>query len=795
MHLLVNYEQREANYLPVLAALLRQAGHTAVSTSKPHSATQLMAKAKAGKCEAIICINSETLANLAPGSKPSLDAYRGSLLRYDYPVLVVNPLAHINSVTYGRFLLENDLKKLSTCHLPPAHFSFEVVDTEDKFEEILSYVQNEAILMSHDIETITLNQPKKKERKAINDDYSEDVEGLGGDTIISCAGWSILSRSGAIRNVVLPLVDFAVDHYLTDLEYQKALLFLRAMNAVSIDKVMHNGMYDALHCLRYHAPVRNWTLDTMAMQHFEYVELPKTLDFTASLHLPDYIYWKDLSDSASKAKDVRSYWRYNALDCFNTLRIAMSWLRNAPAYARKNYADGFKLVYPALYCSFEGFQIDQEERERMRRKATSLRDSSLALLRTYVADPEFNPGSWQQVEKYIYNVFGAKKPKIGKSKSCTDEKNLKAVAEQHPLLALLVEEILTYRENVKAIGTYFDFLQMNGRLLWSLDPFGTETERMACRASSLWCGTQVQNIPSYAKSMLIADEGFLLGEADNSQSEARCTAYCAQEEKLIAALEAEGKDFYKTLAFLFFGIPYEEVTDFMRNKVIKKIVHGTNYMMGAKTFIENVGIAILHEAAAMLGFKLISSTEKASKKKLADNEITIMRFATILLDKYHEPFPRVRKWYEELLIEVIRTGMVKSPLGHTRRIFTDLSKNKAALKEVVAHQPQNLSVTIINKGFWNCYYHLVTRPQAPLKLGDYRLKAQIHDSILDQFREEFKDVVLARKHQLMDNPTVIRGRTLRIPVDHKVGRRWAERKENKDGTIENEDGCVKVKLD
>lgn len=94
--------------------------------------------------------------------------------------------------------------------------------------------------------------------------------------------------------------------------------------------------------------------------------------------------------------------------------------------------------------------------------------------------------------------------------------------------------------------------------------------------------------------MLIADPGFELFEADNKQSEGRTTAYLAQDGALIAALEDLLRDFYKTLGTLFFSIPYEEVTTEFRNDVLKRIVHGTNYMMGAWTFIENIGISVLH---------------------------------------------------------------------------------------------------------------------------------------------------------------------------------------------------------
>ncbi len=320
-----------------------------------------------------------------------------------------------------------------------------------------------------------------------------------------------------------------------------------------------------------------------------------------------------------------------------------------------------------------------------------------------MADKNFNPGSWQQVEKYVYHVFGAARPKIGKSKSMTDEKNLLAVGEQHPLLMRITNDILIYKANQKGIGTYYDFLQFIGqptnilrfldshkgtegeetqtdfsnqaRLLWGLNPFGTETERMACSASSLWCGTQVQNIPGYAKESFVADPGYELFEADNKQSEGRTTAYCSQEEALIAALENAARDFYKTLGTLFFSIPYEEVSDFFRNAVLKKIVHGTNYMMGPGTFIENIGIKILYECAPKVGYRIVDIPRKGK-----EDEITLRGFAKLLLDSYHAPFPRVREWYQEIFEEVRDTGFLVSPLGHTRRCFGDITRNHSMFR-------------------------------------------------------------------------------------------------------------------
>jgi DNA polymerase I-like protein with 3'-5' exonuclease and polymerase domains len=759
MRVLINYDNSESRYLPALAYVLKSLGYKAVSTTETLSPAQIVHKAQVSKSDAVIICNEKTLRNLTPHPKATLDNYRGSLLTMSIPCVVINQLHQIYSVPYGKFLLEKDLAKVvgikerKDTGREVSVFKYTLLDRQNEYSTILERMKD-AILIAYDIETKT---------------FLENLETLqAGETLITCASWSCLYSNGQIETYVLPLIDFGVNHWTTAKQYELAILFLRAANALPIPTVMHNGLYDCTHSIVYNAYPANYCLDTMVMAHSQYAELPKSLDFVASIHLDDYCQWKDDSEIASKDKDIRKYWGYNGKDTWYTLRICMSQLRTMPKYAKGNFAESFKLVFPSLYCAFEGFKVDTEEQDKLRDKAQKEIDKHKELLQTYVANKDFNPGSWQQVQKYIYKVFGAVHPKVGKSASGTDEKNLTEVAEQHPLLALLVFSILEYRGNVKARSNYFSFLLKKDRLLWALNPWGAETGRMSCLSSNFWCGTQVQNIPAYAKSQLVADKGFTILEADNKQSEGRCTAYLSQDLSLIKAIEDEVYDFYKTLGTLFFNIPYAQVTTFFRNKVLKKIVHGTNYMMGAKTFKENIGAKILHETASILGYRLVP---KPSTKSTTDK--TILGFSKELLEKYHVPFPRVRKWYDEVKIEVKTTRMLVSPLGYVRYFFGDIEKDHNMLRSAVAHAPQNLSVSILNKSFWRIYKTMVVQPQEPLKLGDFRLKAQIHDSNLAQYRTGLDDIVKERIAECMDNPIVVHNRTLRIPIDIKTGTNWA----------------------
>lgn len=760
MRILLNYSNSEADYLSSVAYTLRQLGIQAASTPANMQLHDLIAKAQMAKCDAIVVANDQTLRNMVPGEKPSLDMWRGSRLNYEMPAFIVNSLAHVHTVPHGRWLLEQDLSKLQHIYRAPQKFSFVRLETREQMDSMWRAIQA-AIFIAYDIETKTLPGP-------------EDNELEGGPTLITCASWTAAFEDGTLLTFTIPFIDYDGDHWKDDKDYIAAIKFMRKVNKLSIPKVMHNGMYDCTHSIVYNCEPEAYTLDTMALAHAHYSELPKDLSFVASYTLYDYVQWKHDAEQASKHKDQEKYWAYNAKDTWHTARVAIEQLRKSPKWVFTNYARTFPLTFPSLYGNFEGAKIDQNKRTALRETAEIKLTKARNRLRTLLADPGFNPGSWQQVEFYVYQVFGAKKPKIGKSKSGTDEKNLKAVGEQHPLLSRLADEILDYRESQKAIGTYFDFVQMKGRLLWALNPFGTDTTRMACSASSFWVGTQVQNIPGYAKEMIVADEGFEIFEADNKQSEGRTTAYCSQEEALIAALEDVQKDFYKTLGTLFFDIPYEEVSDFFRNKVLKRIVHGTNYMMGAKTFIENIGVRILIETAAKLGILLVD-IPVAGKA----NQMTIKKFAQLLLDSYHKPFPRVREWYKEIYTEIDSTGMLVSPLGQVRVFFGDISRNHNMLRSGVAHQPQQLSVEILNKGFKRAYKEICIPSN-----GDFRLKAQIHDSIFGQWRIERRDEFAAKLAACMYNPVKIHGRTLVIPIDIKYGQNWAEKDEtNPAGTV------------
>jgi hypothetical protein len=213
----------------------------------------------------------------------------------------------------------------------------------------------------------------------------------------------------------------------------------------------------------------------------------------------------------------------------------------------------------------------------------------------------------------------------------------------------------------------------------------------------------------------------------------------------------------------------EEVTKELRNLVLKRIVHGTNFMMGAATFAENAGTENLLKGAAILGVKVTMAPKPDA------SELSVKGFAGYLLESYHKPFFRIRPWYQEVKNEIKTTHLLKSPSGHTRYFFGDIEKKYQIFSSAVAHGPQHLTGAVLNRGFWKIWKLQKTHPTT------LRMKAQIHDSVLLQHKERveieegFVSAILSR----MNNPITIHKRILNIPVDYKLGASWGSMKEYK----------------
>ena len=651
--------------------------------------SSIAAKCKSSDLDAIICTDSTTLVTLLNSQtdfrhpvdkrgnkrKLSLDDYAGSCFAIpaaklghtkDVQVLILNPLQHLVTTPEGQFVFKRFVSKITTPEkwFPQTAFTWQVWKAADS--EALFEKFSKAKLLAVDIET------------HVGDEHRR----------IHCVGYCALFADGSTHSVVVPFKDMI------------AHSFVRAMNATNIPKIFQNGMYDNLYFARWNVPCTNWLHDTQHLFHSWYSELPKRLDFITAFSVREIRFWKD--DAAGGEWEL---FEYNARDCWATLNAYCSLICEVPSWAISNYLMEFPLVFPCLHMEADGLSLDRAKFNSAKAEAERKLSVQQQKLAAWFGD-KFNPASPDQCKRLL-TVLG-----MGLVESA-DAKAMNAAAAVHPFNELIVSAVLAYRKQAKLLSTYFVWEKFwNDRLYYKTNPAGTDTGRLASTESSFWTGLQIQNIPGgkAVKDWIVADSGYMLAENDYSQSEARCVGYLSGCMSLINLVESD-KDFHKYNASAFFGVPYEQIDKPLRD-LAKRVNHGSAYNMGPTVLLETMGPKKVAEARILL--------------KLPANW-TLVEVCKHLLRTYETTYPEVKKdWYDAIKRTIKLTKKLESPLGWTRHFFQDPTVSKPALNAYVAHAPQNLSVTIINKVFYDIWHASI---YGDLR-GKLRVKAQIHDSIL-----------------------------------------------------------------
>jgi len=735
MNFLFNCTPYDRPFLPLLKGIF--SGHQVHLTDlSPTILYELTSIAKLKKVDAVITCNPTTLSKLT-GMPGSVDAYAGSLITVrDVPFLVVDPPEHIISITYGKHLYQRYVSKLTAKEswFPQAKFTWELA-TEANIADLFTLFST-ANYIAVDIET-------SKELLAI-------------ECVGYCGIWFDTSvGSYRTHTVVLPCNSAFF------------LAWIRRFNDLPAPKITQNGKYDNSYFLRFNAPLRAWYWDTINLFHSWYSELPKDLAFIVSYMLHTFQYWKNEIHG-----NLEEFYRYNARDAYGTAISFLALIAEMPEWATDNYLLEFPLVYPCLLAENTGIQVSKERFTKTKELLNVKMEAKLLNVRKMIANPSYNPSSWQQTQK-LFIALGSK------DITATGKVARDKVSSRHPLNKKILTTIGKYREERKLATSYTKdsiFYPESNNVLYQLNPHGTDTSRMASQESHFWCGLQIQNIPrdkkdaESIKQMFQAPEGFYLGEADGEQAEARDTAYLSGDLNLISVVESD-KDFHAINVERFFGIPYSQIISSngsVINKDIrelsKRVNHGSNNNLTSwQKFIDILGIELVLNAQKLL--KLSPSW-------------TIRQVAEYLVHSYDRAYPTLRTDYYDYLVHTVEsTRMLVGQTGWTRYCFGHPAKVKHQKSAYAAHPQQCLNAQWLNKGWRRVFYEIAM--QNP---NDFRLHAQIHDSILFSYRSNRRDLALKVK-ECMTLPMTIKDwkgipRTFTIPVALKgEARYWNELKE------------------
>lgn len=709
----------------------------------------------------VVCTRTSLLSKLLErqgtfNGDPKLSNYAGSLFTYgSIEIVFVDPLAQLLTVSYGKFLTARYISKLVAAEtwIQSTEFSWRLLDASN-IDQFYQDAQN-AFAIAVDIET-----------------YKQNLA-------IRCINYTAiyLSSDGSIRtdSVVLPI------------DSGWALAWMRKLNDTAPAKIFQNGKYDNSYLLRYNAPIRNWLWDTAHLMHCWYSELPKDLAFLNAFFLRKVVYWKDLA----KTNDLHEYYKYNAMDGWATANVWISWMVSAPDWAKHNYTLEFPLVFPCLLAEMTGLARDQERLVAARAQVEKEEATALSSLRTMVGAPNFNPGSPVQVKQLIH-ALGCK------DITSTNEKDIAKASLRHPLNARILGQVLEVRGLRKLRTTYLrtdddakqtgihagegGAKEYRGRILYALNPHGTDTGRLASKEHHFWCGLQIQNIPRgpEVKQTLRAEDGWVLAECDLEQAESRDTAHISGDESLIQAVSGN-RDFHSVNASAFFGRPYDSIYDDVAGKtkdkklrdLAKRVNHGANYNMGPGVLIDTMGLDKIWEAKRLLSLPYNDPKEIAAH----------------LLSVFHKTYPAIKgKYYVSVVNEIgtthklvsrayhhteynVRTTSVREGIERgdwTRYCFGKPDKNKLDLNSYVAHCPQSLNARTLNEAFLRVFYEVaLPNPCA------FRLHAQIHDSILFSYREGH-EALAERVRECMEIPVTVRDvsgvyRTFTVPAALKNG--------------------------
>lgn len=685
MHFLFNCTPYDRPFLPLLKSLF--VGHTVhLSDVSPTILYELTATAKQKKVDAVITCNPTTLSKLI-GKSGNVDDYAGSLITVrDTKFLVIDPPEHIVSITYGKHLYQRYISKLTNQNdwFPQTDFTWELA-TESNIGDLFALFSR-ANFIAVDIET-------SKEYLAI-------------ECVCYCGIW-FDSGSYRTHSLVIP----------NNSTYW--LAWIRKFNDLPAPKITQNGKYDNSYFLRYNAPLRAWYWDTINLFHSWYSELPKDLAFIVSYLIHTFQYWK-----AEIHGNLEEFYRYNAKDGYGTAISFLALINEMPEWAINNYLLEFPLVYPCLLSELTGIQVDKNRFLQTRTLLEEKMNEKLTSLRKMVGNNDYNPSSWQQTQK-LFIALGSKDIKS------TGKAGRDKVMSRHPINKRILTFTGKYREERKLATSYTKdsiFYPNSNIVLYQLNPHGTDTSRMASQEHHFWCGLQIQNIPrdkkeaQSIKQMFQAPEGFYLGEADGEQAEARDTAYLSGDLELIKVVESN-KDFHAINVERFFGIPYTQIIDEQGNvlnkdirELSKRVNHGSNNNLTSwQKFIDILGIELVLNAQ-----KLLKLNPSWSIKQVAE----------YLVHSYDRAYPTLRTDYYDYLVHTVEsTRMLIGQTGWTRYCFGHPSKVKHEKSMYAAHPQQCLNAQWLNHGWRRVFYEIAIRN--PL---DFRLHAQIHDSILFSYR-------------------------------------------------------------
>ena len=349
------------------------------------------------------------------------------------------------------------------------------------------------------------------------------------------------------------------------------------------------------------------------------------------------------------------------------------------------------------------------------------------------AGEEFNINSPKQLGEILFVKLGMKGGKKTKSGYSTAADVLEKLAEDHEIVA----DILNYRTLSKLNSTYaeglLNFIQADGRIHGEFNQMVTATGRISSTNPNL------QNIPVRTelgrrfRTVFVPKPGCVFIDADYSQVELRILASLSGDAKLIAAYK-DASDIHAVTASQVFHVPLEEVTPELRRNA-KAVNFGIVYGISAFGLSEGLSIS------------------RSEAKEY--------------IERYFAAYPDVKKYLDGEVAFAHEHGYVKTIFGRRRPVPDINASNfmrRSFSERVAMNSPIQGSAADIMKKAMN-------EVNRALRAGGYasRIVLQVHDELLIEAPVAEQEAVKALLVDKMQHAVDL---AVELVADANVGMNW-----------------------
>jgi len=396
------------------------------------------------------------------------------------------------------------------------------------------------------------------------------------------------------------------------------------------------------------------------------------------------------------------------------------------------------LIEVLAYMEYEGFKVDVDVLNKLgvhfAEKIASLEETIYNL-----AGENFNINSPKQLSVILFEKLGLTVIKKTKTGISTDVEVLEKLRTEHEIISYIIE----YRQMVKLNSTYVEGLKnvtdANTHRVHSIfNQTITTTGRISSTEPNL------QNIPTRTdegkelRKAFIAEEGYVLCDADYSQIELRVLAHLANETKLIEAFE-NNVDIHTKTASEVFKVKLEDVTPVMRSRA-KAVNFGIVYG------ISDYGLS-----------RDLDIPRKESK---------------IYIENYLSYYNNIDKYMKDIVEQSKKDGYVETYFGRRRYIPELASRNfniRSFGERIALNTPvQGTAADIIKAAMVNVYKTLKSKKMKS------KLILQVHDElIIEAYEPELEEVKKMLKEE-MEN--VVDNFKVHLDADVNIGGSWYEAK-------------------